>query len=287
MSVPLRLAGRRGGSHPPYGGGQWLDHWPLAMLLALGMRIVSHRALGVALALLAGCRLAASPTVPEATPPQGGSPRGATATAASVLAEAGWVRVAEEEGIVITSRSSEHSPLPIFRGVGVVDAPLLAVLAVVTDAERHREWIFSCSASALVAQTSETTGVVYNRTDTPWPVPDRDVVLDSRVELVDGEREVIVRFSATVHPERPPEDGVVRMTYLEGHYHLWAQDDAHTRVEYQVDSDPGGSLPTWLATRGTRDMPLETLRSLRTQLARTRGIYDERIATFRRTLLGS
>lgn len=224
---------------------------------------------------------------PEATTPPDGSPRDETTIGASVPAEGGWKPVAEEDGIVVTSRPSEHSPLPIFRGVGVVDAPLLAVLAVVTDAERHHEWIFSCSASALVAQTSEATGVVYNRTDTPWPVPDRDVVLDSRVELVDGEREVIVRFSAIAHPERPPQDGVVRMTYLEGHYHLWAEGDAHTRVEYQVDSDPGGSLPTWLATRGTRDMPLETLRALRAQLVRTQGIYDERIATFRRTLLGS
>lgn len=199
--------------------------------------------------------------------------------------EAGWTRVTEADGIVVTSRPSERSPLPIFRGVGRVEAPLLEVLAVVTDAERHHEWIFSCSASALVARTSDASGVVYNRTAAPWPVPDRDVVLDSRVELVDGDREVIVRFSATEHPGRPPTEGVVRMTYLQGHYHLWAEGDARTRVEYQVDSDPGGTLPTWLATRGTRDMPLETLRELRAQLVRTQGAYDDRIAEFRRTLL--
>lgn len=215
------------------------------------------------------------------------SSAGSAAAAKPASAKTGWTRVAEEDGIVVTSRPSKHSPLPIFRGMGLVDAPLLEVLAVVTDAERHHEWVFSCSASALVAQTSAATGIVYNRTDTPWPVPDRDVVLDSRVEIVDGEREVRVRFSATTHPERPPLDGTVRMTYLVGHYHLWAEGNAHTRVEYQVDSDPGGSLPTWLATRGTREMPLETLRSLRTQLARTRGTYDARIDTFRRTLLGS
>jgi START domain len=223
-----------------------------------------------------------SPTAPTDAPvPNAGrSPDGAQGTPANT----GWTRVAEEEGIVVTSRPSEQSPLPIFRGVAVVEASLLEVLAVVTDAERHHEWIFSCSASALVAQTSETTGVVYNRTDTPWPVPDRDVVLDSRVALVDGEREVLVRFSAVEHPDRPPQAGVVRMTYLQGHYHLWVQDAAHTRVEYQVDSDPGGSLPTWLAVRGTRDMPLETLRALRAQLVRTRGLYDARIAEFRRLL---
>jgi hypothetical protein len=255
------------------------------------MRIVSQRAqvVGIVVVVLAGCRAGASTAAPglRGAPPSAAASGAGRSEAEPAPAEVGWTRVAEEDGIVVTSRPSERSPLPIFRGTGLVDAPVLAVLAVVTDAERHHEWIFACSASALLAQTSAATGVVYNRTDTPWPVPDRDVVLDSRVEIVDGEREVMVRFSATTHAERPPEHGVVRMTYLEGHYHLWAEDDAHTRVEYQVDSNPGGSLPTWLATRGTREMPLETLRSLRAQLVRTRGIYDERIATFRRTLLGS
>ncbi|MCA9709599.1 MAG: hypothetical protein KDK70_27420 [Myxococcales bacterium] len=246
-------------------------------------------ALAVILATAGGCRPAAGPTPPAAEteassgaaastqPPRAGEPSSDDAL--------GWTPVAQEDGITVTSRPSEQSPLPVFRGVGVVDAPLWEVLAVITDADRHYEWIFACSASGLVAQTSDATGIVYNRTATPWPVPDRDVVLDTQIEVIDAERELAVRFSATTHPQRPPEDGVVRMTYLRGHYHLWAVDPEHTRVEYQVDSDPGGRLPTWLATRGTRDMPLESLRGLRAQLQRTRGTYDERVATLRRTLL--
>lgn len=241
----------------------------------------------VVLALLAGCRTSGTTASPDAggtATAGGGKPRSDAREASVPAVEPGWTLVAEEDGIVVTSRPSERSALPVFRGAGRVDAPLLEVLAVVTDAERHHEWIFSCSDSALVAQTSEASGIVYNRTDAPWPVPDRDVVLDSRVEVLDGEREVIVRFFATPHPDRPPIDGVVRMPYLRGHYHLWAEDDAHTRVEYQVDSDPGGTLPTWLASRGTREMPVETLRALRTQLARTHGVYDARIAEIRGSL---
>lgn len=243
----------------------------------------------IALGFGGGCRLGGTETPDTASPPPtiAASPNAASQEGApqrTSTAHEGWSRVAEEDGIAITSRPSDHSPLPVFRGMGRVDAPLLDVLAVISDAERHHQWVFSCSASALVAQTSDLTGVVYNRTKTPWPVPDRDVVLTSRIEVLDGEREVRVRFTATEHPTRPPQDGVVRMTYLQGHYHLWAEDDTHTRVEYQVDSDPGGSLPTWLATRGTREMPLETLRGLRAQVVRTRGIYDERIASFRAML---
>lgn len=248
-----------------------------------------------AVAVLAACRPSTPSTPPAGEPaaarssaPDGeATTTGERSTTPAAQDDAGWREVASEDGIVVTSRPSEHSPLPVFRGVGVVEAPLLEVLAVVTDAERHHEWIFACSASALLEQTSERTGIVYNRTATPWPVPDRDVVLDSRIEVIDGEREVRVRFSATEHAQRPPEEGVVRMTYLHGHYHLWAEGPGRTRVEYQVDSDPGGRLPTWLATRGTRDMPLETLRDLRQQVVRTRGQHAEQLDKARRAVLGS
>lgn len=251
-------------------------------------RLTATYGLSLVLAGSLACRPAA-PT-PPSSPPSSSSPSSrspADAPAPETTSEprgSGWSPLAQEEGITVTSRPSEQSPLPIFRGVGVVDAPLLVVLAVITDADRHHEWIFSCSDSAMIAQDTETTGVVYNRTATPWPVPDRDVVLTSRVEVIDGEREIIVRFSATQNPQKPPVDGVVRMTYLQGHYHLWAEGEGRTRVEYQVDSDPGGRLPTWLATRGTRDMPLESLKGLRAQLVKTRGIYQERVQTLRRTV---
>lgn len=260
----------------------------------LGHRIVFTRwfVASAVLALGLPVSIACRPATPTTTPARSTAPTSAAAGDPGERPEptegpgdAGWTEIARQEGITVTSRPSKQSPLPIFRGVGTVDAPLLEVLAVVTDAERHHEWIFSCSASGLVAQNTDTSAIVYNRTATPWPVPDRDVVLDSRVEVIDAEREIVVRFFATEHPRRPAEDGVVRMTYLRGHYHLWAEDAGRTRVEYQVDSDPGGRLPTWLATRGTRDMPLESLKGLRAQVAKTRGTYEARIETIRRTVL--
>ncbi|MEM9454606.1 MAG: START domain-containing protein [Myxococcota bacterium] len=237
------------------------------------------------LALWGACRPAAPTTpAPPAAPSATAAEPGERPEPTEDPGNPGWTELAREEGIIVTSRPSEQSPLPIFRGVGVVDAPLLEVFAVVLDADRHHEWIFSCSASGLVAQNTEISAVVYNRTATPWPVPDRDVVLDSRVEVIDGEREIVVRFFATEHPQKPPEDGVVRMTYLRGHYHLWAEGEGRTRVEYQVDSDPGGRLPTWLATRGTREMPLESLKGLRAQVAKTRGTYEAQLEAIRRTV---
>lgn len=238
------------------------------------------------LTLLVACRPTSSPATPGVPSDEAERERAPSGDAAhGGDADHGWETITEKDDVVVSARASARTKTPEFRGEGEVAAPLVDVLAVITDADRHKEWVYSCSESALVAQTSASTGVVYNRTDTPWPVPDRDVVLDSRVEVIDGEREVLVRFSAMEHEDRPVRDGVVRMPYLEGHYHLWAIGPQRTRVQYQVDSDSGGSLPAALVARGTRDMPLATLTSLRTQVTKTRGTYAAEIESFRQTLL--
>ena len=72
-----------------------------------------------------------------------------------------------------------------------------------------------------------------------------------------------------------PVRGTVRMRHLEGHYILKVLAPDRTQVEYQVDADPGGSVPGLLAKRSTRDMPLHTLLNLRRQVARTQGEYDD------------
>ncbi len=65
------------------------------------------------------------------------------------------------------------------------------------------------------------------------------------------------------------------MPRLRGHYALTALGPKRTRVEYQVDADPGGNLPDWLITRIGRDDPWYTLRDLRERVAETRGEYAD------------
>jgi hypothetical protein len=57
------------------------------------------------------------------------------------------------------------------------------------------------------------------------------------------------------------------MPRLVGFYRLRKLTDRQTEVTYQVEADPGGSLPRWLATRIARDLPHETLARLRARVS--------------------
>jgi hypothetical protein len=194
---------------------------------------------------------------------------------ASAAVSGDWQPVTNEDGIEVSEREVPGRSLPMFRGVGVIEADLYEVLAVIHDIENHTRWMADCVESRLLRRESESVSFGYNRTDSPWPVPDRDVVVRAETIVVEAGREVHSLFRSVADESVPPARRVVRMRHLEGHYKLWTLGPDRTRVEYQVDADPGSSLPAWLVRRTTRKMPLLTLLNLRKRVAETRGSYEE------------
>jgi hypothetical protein len=191
-------------------------------------------------------------------------------------AAARWKWVTDVDGIRVTMRDNGRS-FPTFRGAGVVDTHLFQVLAVISDVSRHTEWIYHCKSARLLRKIDEENRVVYGRTAAPWPVADRDAVFRSRAFANVKKREVLVKFWAVKSSRMRKVPGVVRMVRLRGHYRLRALGDARTYVEYQVDADPRGLIPGWLAKIATKRLPLFTLQGLRKQAKRTEGWYKKRI----------
>jgi carbon monoxide dehydrogenase subunit G len=193
-----------------------------------------------------------------------------------------WQEVTKDDGIVVTQRNVPGRGFPTFRGVGDVNGSLYDVLAVLSDTPRFKQWMNRCAVAQRLRKVSETEYIIYMRTDAPWPVSDRDAVYHSKVH-VDAKRKVVnIRFKAVVTRLKGPVDGVVRMTKLQGHYRLTALGASKTRVDYQVDADPAGSLPGWIARLATKRLPLKTLLALREQVKKTRGRYAARIARWKK-----
>ncbi len=197
----------------------------------------------------------------------------ATASGA-VEADGKWHHEFTEDGIAVSMMTEEGRSLPAFRGTATVDAGLFEVLAMLDDAKRATEWMANCMENRVLKQINEFDRLIYNRTDAPWPVSDRDVVISAVVTADPDKREVMIKFTSVTNQGPGPVDGVVRMPRLRGYYKLQALDEKHTKVTYQIDADSGGSLPDWLITRATRRLPVDTIAGMRTQLKKTAGNYE-------------
>ena len=187
-----------------------------------------------------------------------------------------WEKIPKERGVTVWEKKVEGRSLPKFRGVTVMKERMVDIMAVLDDPEGATEWVHNCTENRLIKRTNGLDRILYTLTDAPWPVSDRDVVVDAKVKLNEKKTEVTIAFKSVNGSKFNIAEvtDVVRMPRLKGHYKLRILDEKRTRVEYVVDADPGGDLPDWLVSQASRDLPLETLVDLRKQVKKTKGRYD-------------
>jgi hypothetical protein len=195
---------------------------------------------------------------------------------------ADWQVIAERDGIVVSRRAVQGRAFPQLRAVGEVPGTPYEILAVLLDVPAHRRWLPDCIESRTLRRLDAWRHIIYTRTDAPWPVSDREAVIENEVIFLQPPAKLKVTFEALPAPEVSRARGTVRMKIVNGYYLIEAIDDRRSLVQYELDADPAGALPAWLVTHQSTRNPLQTLIGLRTRLQATRGQYRTQITTFPR-----
>jgi len=193
-----------------------------------------------------------------------------------VTAEAqGWEKIGSRDGVTAYRKFVEGFELPVIKGVGVIPAGIYDLLAVMEDVPSYPSWMESCREARLIKNLNEYERIIYNRTAVPWPLSDRDAVVQSKITVDPVKKTVKIAFQSirSSLPGAGVVDGVVRMPILKGFYLLEVIDEGKTRVTYQAQADPGGFLPDWLVESASADIPLNTITSLRKRVAVMEGKY--------------
>ena len=177
-----------------------------------------------------------------------------------------WKQVDDDDGIKVWRLEVPGREFPGFRGETVIPASAESIVSVLKRVEQHTQWMHRCSESSILQRFDDDHVVIYNRTDTPWPVWDRDAILDTFFTHSADDRLITLTFKNTDPTRRALPDNVVRMPRLVGFYKMWRLGPEQTKVVYQVEVDIGGSVPRFIAERVARDMPYETLSRLRARV---------------------
>jgi hypothetical protein len=188
------------------------------------------------------------------------------AASADPLAE-GWQVSIQSEGIIVYIRPIPGSPLSEFMGVGDIDAPIEVVDEVYLDFPSYTEWYGMCKEFKLMKEFNDRPYhyYFYNVIKSPWPVTDRDSVLEvSCINQIASQGKVIININALKDASVVPVCGkYVRVTKLVGKTTLTRVNDKKTHIEMQFNSDPAGSVPPQLAKIFARYQPLKTIKGLR------------------------
>jgi hypothetical protein len=182
---------------------------------------------------------------------------------ATAAGQGAWHHIEAEDGIDVWKLELPGQDMPGFRGQTFIHGSVDDIMQQLLDWKQHTKWMFHCSESLLLKQVNANQAIMYNRTDAPWPIWDRDVIVDTTISVAPDKRSATVTFKNINSKLKGPVEHVVRMPRMIGFYKLWQVEPTRVKVLYQVEADIGGSIPGWLAARAAKDLPYHTLLRLR------------------------
>lgn len=184
---------------------------------------------------------------------------GLTALLASVAQAEDWQVAKDQDGIKVSLSEVAGSKYKAYRGVTTIKASMAKVRSLQEDVAGACAWIHECKSQKLLKHEGDQSWT-YTQFNTPWPVTARDSVLHiTTSEAADGS---VTRTLEGVPNYIPEEKGFVRVAQVEGFWKLVPKDDL-IEVTYQVHTEPGGSVPSWLANKFVVDAPFNTLQALK------------------------
>ncbi|MBF8742563.1 START domain-containing protein [Pseudomonas guariconensis] len=171
-----------------------------------------------------------------------------------------WHLAQRQDGVDVYLSRVEGSSYQAFRGVARIKASVRTLTELQENLRVACKWLYACAEMRLLEVEGDSTWV-YLVTDLPWPAQPRDMVLRVRTERLDDG--TLVRHLSAEPGKVPAVPGLIRVRRLRGEWTMHPVAEKETEVTYQLQADPAGDVPGWLANRFVVDAPLVTLRTLK------------------------
>ena len=173
-----------------------------------------------------------------------------------------WIEANQtDDGITVWYRDVHGKRIREVKATGVVDAAVDLVWFVLRDVEHFVEFMPYVTEARVLSEAGPNARYVYQHLDPPI-VDERDYTLKITSEkLSDGS---YFQYWSPANDKGPPRtDGVVRLEICEGNWTAEPLNPTQTRITYWLYTDPGGSIPSWVANMAnTRSLP-DLVRSVR------------------------
>ncbi len=179
--------------------------------------------------------------------------------------EAEWKLISDRNAIQVYMRHRENSRLKTFRGTTRIMLPdEYAQAAVLNDYENIPKWLHFVDDAYEFDRDNPLRRYMRFGTHLPWPLADREAVLQIDVVQHLTPEEETISVELTNRPELlPANPEYVRFPEMWGRFKFQRLADNETEVTYELVLDPGGYIPAWLANLLLRDAPYFTLERLR------------------------
>jgi hypothetical protein len=173
-----------------------------------------------------------------------------------------WDFVKEKEGIKLYTRKEGNGNLKSFKGEATFQVKIEKVTSLLGNGKNFDWWSKDIREIRVLALQENKWIQYYVIYDVPWPLSDRDLVVEAHITTnpVTGERTVEGKPLLNVIPEKPD---IVRIKKYVQKWTITPLENGYVHVLLEGTLDPGGSLPTWLINMVITETPFKVIRALR------------------------
>jgi hypothetical protein len=174
----------------------------------------------------------------------------------------GWEYVTTDDGVVVYRKEVPGSDVVAFKGVTYTELPIGRILAVFQDGGQRPHWVDRYEEHKTLDKGPEWE-TYWIHFGLPWPVSDRDYVLNAQGKADQERRVYTVQIKSVEHPKKGIDDCCVRAVVY-GTYYEFSVVPGENKVKMlvEVHTDPKGSLPSWLVNLIQKSWPSKTLNGL-------------------------
>ena len=177
-------------------------------------------------------------------------------------AQADWKLVSQDQGIKVYSKSVADSKIKAVRVVCELEATGSQLVALLLDVESAEKWVYHTKTCQTIKQVSPLELFYYSEIDLPWPLDNRDFV--AHVKVTQDKNSGLITVNAPAIPGFvKAKKGIVRVSNSKGYWVITPLGQKKVKIEYTLQTDPGGLLPAWVVNMFSAQGPLETFKLMR------------------------
>ncbi|WP_191487571.1 START domain-containing protein [Pseudomonas sp. FEN] len=189
---------------------------------------------------------------------------------ASLAAPPDWQLAKDEDGIRVYLSQVPGSRYQSFRGEVRIKADVGTLSNLQENLRVACKWLYACADMRLLKNDGDDTWV-YLTTALPWPAQTRDMVIHVHSERADDGS--LTRRLEAVPGFVPVTPGQIRVRQLKGTWTMRPESDTQTHVTYEMQAEPAGDIPSWMANQFVVDAPMVSLKTLRA-VAEHQGLHN-------------
>jgi hypothetical protein len=174
-----------------------------------------------------------------------------------------WVFVKEKDGIKIYTGKEQNSSVKSYKGEADLHTRLDKIYALIGNPKNTDWWTGDISEIKILLYEYGKHVQYYLVYDSPWPVTDRDLVVDAiiKTDSVTGIRTVEARPLPNVIPERTDR---IRIKKYWQKWTIVPKPNGIIHVTLEGFADPAGSIPAWLYNMVITETPWKVIKSVMT-----------------------